>query len=54
MRKDRGRGNEQLGAKVLAANNLAETFRFGYLFLKCPKSKQQIIKSGDIARGNIA
>lgn len=59
-----GGGNEQLSAKVLAANNVVEeeavdrkflkTYRLGYLSRNSENLSTGIIKSGDIARGNFA
>ena len=59
-----GEGNEQLSAKVLAANDVVEeevgdrkflkTYRLGYLSRTSENLSTGIIKSGDIARGNLA
>lgn len=59
-----GGGNEQLSAKVLAANNVVEeeavdrkflkTYRLGYLSRNSENLSAGIIKSGDIARRNLA
>ena len=59
-----GEGNEQLSAKVLAANDVVEeeavdrkflkTYRLGYLSRTSENLGTGVIKSGDIARGNLA
>ena len=55
MGKDCGRGNEQLGAKVLGGlKQFLKAYRLGYLFRTATNLRSGIFKSGDIARENFA